>query len=141
MKQKLVFTSDTCRLAEVRQVARNFLSSCGFEECEAELLVLALDEACTNIIRHAYGNACKPVRLEMNRRRDCVRFILRDYGRHCDPDCIRSRDLEDIRPGGVGVHIIKQAFDSVTYEPRARGTKLILDKLYPGGTRKLKPSG
>ncbi len=131
MKQKLAFTSDTCRLAEVRQTVRNFLSACGFEECEAELLVLALDEACTNVIRHAYGNACKPVRLEMERRRDRIRFTLRDYGRSCDPDRIRSRNLADVRPGGVGVHIIKQAFDSVIYEPRPRGTKLVLEKLLP----------
>lgn len=131
MKQKVAFTSDTCRLAEIRQTVRDFLSACGFEECEAELLVLALDEACTNIIRHAYGNACKPVRLEMDRRRDCVRFTLRDYGKSCDPERIRSRNLEDVRPGGVGVHIIKQAFDNVTYEPRPRGTKLVLEKRYP----------
>jgi len=128
MRHKISFTSDTCRLADVRQKVRSFLTDCAMDECEAELLVLALDEACTNIIRHAYDHACKPVRLEMERLRDRVRFTLRDYGRSCDPGKIRSRALEDVRPGGVGVHIIKQAFDDVTYQPCARGTKLVLEK-------------
>lgn len=130
MKRKFEFTSDTCRLAEVRAEARAFLAECGFEECAAELLILAIDEACTNIIRYAYGHECRPVRLQMERLRDRVRFVLRDYGRSCDPGKIRSRALEDIRPGGVGVHIIKQAFDHVEYEPRPRGTRLVLEKKF-----------
>jgi anti-sigma regulatory factor (Ser/Thr protein kinase) len=95
-----------------------------------ELLVLGLDEACTNIIRHAYGCNGKPVRLEMETRRDRVRFILRDYGRSCDPRRIRSRELSDVRPGGVGVHSIRQVFDNVKYEPCRRGTRLVLEKRF-----------
>lgn len=128
MKTKLTFTSDSCQLASVRQKAREFFSGCGYDECEAELLVLAVDEACTNIIRHAYDEKCKPIRLELERLSDRIRVTLRDYGKSCDPKNIRSRNLQAVRPGGVGVHIIRQAFDSVTYEPRPRGTKLILEK-------------
>ena len=130
MKLKFTFTSDPRRLAEVRSCVRSFLNKCGFDECSIELLVLGLDEACTNVIRHAYGHNGKPVRLEMERLRDRVRFVLRDYGRSCDPECIRSRNLEDVRPGGVGVHIIRQVFDYVKYEPRRRGTRLILEKKF-----------
>lgn len=125
---KLTFPSDTAHLAHVRQKVRAFLDKHGIDECTTELLVLALDEACTNIIRYAYGHESKPVRLNMECLRDRLRFILRDYGKSCDPKAIRSRALEDIRPGGVGVHIIKHAFDEVKYEPMPRGTKLVLEK-------------
>jgi len=128
MKRKVAFTSDTCHLAKVRGQARTFLSENGIEECEAEMLVLAIDEACTNIIRYAYENQRKPVRMDMERLEDRLRFVLRDYGRSCDPAKIRSRELEDIRPGGVGVHIIKHVFDHVEYQPCPKGTKLILEK-------------
>ena len=64
----------------------------------------------------------------MESRRDRVRFILRDYGRSCDPRRIRSRELSDVRPGGVGVHIIRQVFDNVKYEPCRRGTRLVLER-------------
>jgi len=100
--------------------------------------VLALDEACTNIIHHAYGPIRhaegldrRPVRLEMRVLRDRVRFRLRDYGKPCDPKKIKSRALEDIRPGGLGVHIIRHAFDHVDYSPQPRGTILTLEKSLP----------
>ena len=132
MKNRLLFPSDTARLAGVRAEVRTFLAGCGFDDSAAALMVLALDEACTNIIRYAYDHACKPVRLEMSRHRTFVRFVLRDYGRSCDPKKIQSRALEEIRPGGLGVHIIRQAFDCVDYSPQPRGTKLTLEKRLPG---------
>lgn len=128
MSKKFVFSSETCRLAEVRAEVRAFLQECRVPEDEAEMIVLALDEACANVIRHAYHHSCKPVRLEMKRVGNCVRFVLRDYGTPCDPKKIRSRALEDIRPGGLGVHIIRQAFDRVDYAPQPRGTRLTLEK-------------
>ncbi|MEI6034144.1 MAG: ATP-binding protein [Verrucomicrobiae bacterium] len=131
MTTKIRFASDTCRLAEVREHVRTFLSGNGFDDCAVELLVLALDEACTNVIRHAYGHECKPVHMEMTSLRSKVRFVLRDYGRTCDPEKIQGRALEDIRPGGLGVHIIRKAFDSVAYLPQARGTRLVLEKARP----------
>ena len=131
MKKTICFSSDTCQLADVRKGVRAFLAGNGFDDCATELMVLALDEACTNVIRHAYAHERKPVRLEMTSLRRMVRFVLRDYGRKCDPAKIKSRALEDIRPGGLGVHIIKQAFDTVTYSPQAKGTRLVLEKIRP----------
>lgn len=134
MKRKLTFESDAGQLAEVRREARAFLAKSGIEECEAEMLVLAIDEACTNIIRYAYGHERKPIKLDMEQHKDRVRFVLRDYGQSCDPAKIRSRALEDVRPGGVGVHIIRHVFDLVEYQPCARGTKLVLEKLFPSSS-------
>lgn len=128
---RICFESSTCQLAEVRAKVREFLDSTALDESAAMLIVLALDEACTNVIRHAYGNQCRPVRLEMSERSNRIRFVVRDYGRTCDPAKIRSRPLEEIRPGGLGVHIIKQAFDRVTYTPCLRGTRLVLEKDLP----------
>jgi hypothetical protein len=60
-----------------------------------------------------------------------LKFILRDYGRSCDPKRICGRALSEVRPGGLGVHIIKHAFDRVEYRPMPRGTKLLLEKALP----------
>lgn len=130
MMRVLEFSSDPAQLASVRRAAHEFLNECGFDECVEAVMVLALDEACTNIIRHAYHHECKPVRMEMERLKDRVRFILRDFGQSCDPALIKSRDLEDVRPGGVGVHIIKQAFDEVIYQPMDKGTRLTLERKF-----------
>lgn len=134
--QKIRFTSNPCELAAVRENVRSFLADAGFSEADSMLVVLALDEACTNIIRHAYQGACRPVRMEMCRSDDSVRFTLRDYGKSCDPAKIRGRALDDFRPGGLGVHIIHQAFDHVEYTPCQRGTRLTLLKRLPEAVNK-----
>ncbi|MCX7868808.1 MAG: ATP-binding protein [Terrimicrobiaceae bacterium] len=133
MTLRLCFPSEACELADVRKKSRAFLEQCGFTECETEMLVLAIDEACTNIIRHAYQNERRPVRMEMARAAGRLRVTLRDYGKPCDPASIKPRDLEDIRPGGVGVHIIRKVFDTAEYIPCARGTRLGLEKRMPAG--------
>jgi anti-sigma regulatory factor (Ser/Thr protein kinase) len=92
---------------------------------------MAVDEACSNIIRHAGGDPHKPVRLEMKRLRDRARFILRDYGKPFDAAKLEPRDPQIVRPGGYGVFIIREVFDIVTYAPQARGTRLTLEKLLP----------
>ncbi len=91
-------------MAEVRAHARNFLLGSEFDEEAGARVVMALDEACTNILRHP-----------------------------CDPQTIKGRNWDDIRPGGLGVPIIQEVFDRVEYSPQARGTKLTLEKLFPTG--------
>ncbi|MDD5199443.1 MAG: ATP-binding protein [Terrimicrobiaceae bacterium] len=129
MNLRLKFPADTSELAGMRHAARDFLLASGVSEMDAELMVLALDEACTNIIRYAYGGCTRRViRLNIDRLKGSIRCILRDYGASCDPAKIRSRDLADFRPGGLGVRIMHSAFDRVLYEPKPRGTRLTLVK-------------
>jgi anti-sigma regulatory factor (Ser/Thr protein kinase) len=129
MNLQLKFPADTGELARMRHAARDFLLAADVPEMEAELMVLALDEACTNIIRHAYGGCTeRAIRISLESTRSGIRCTLRDYGKSCDPSKIRSRDLTDFRPGGLGVRILHSAFDSVVFEPQPRGTRLTLVK-------------
>src|ERR1700736_1451664 len=80
-KGKLEFTSHTANLAVMRSFVRKFLSDFPFSERERALIVLGVDEACTNIIRYAYAmRDDQPIRLSMEAPRGCVRMRLRDYG-------------------------------------------------------------
>ncbi len=127
MKLRLKFTADPAELSAMRHQARDFFLAGGIPEMDAELMVLALDEACTNIIRYAYGGCSdRAIRLTMECSRQRVRCVLRDYGKSCDPANIRSRELTDFRPGGLGVRIMHMAFDHVEFAPQARGTRLTL---------------
>ena len=49
------------------------------------------------------------------------RIDIHDYGRFVDPDEIRSRPLEAVRPGGLGVHLMKSTMDTVEYRPNDHG--------------------
>ena len=77
-KSKLQFTSDTANLAVMRAEVRRFLDAYPFTAKERMLMVLGVDEACTNVIRHAYGlRANQPIALSMEGLRTCVRMRLR----------------------------------------------------------------
>jgi hypothetical protein len=61
--------------------------------------------------------------------RGSLKIVIEDEARQVDPDQIKSRELDDIRPGGLGVHIIRQVMDEVTYERReGAGMRLTMAK-------------
>jgi anti-sigma regulatory factor (Ser/Thr protein kinase) len=129
--RKITFRSEPSRLAGIREGVREFLAGAGFNEEVEARIVMALDEACTNIIRHAHKGSIKPVRLEMKCLKNRLRFVLRDYGRPLDPHTITSKDIQITTPGGLGVFIIREVFDHVDYAPQVRGTRLTLEKRLP----------
>ncbi|HWL52966.1 MAG TPA: ATP-binding protein [Chthoniobacteraceae bacterium] len=138
MKQTLEFLSQPEDLAGVRAFVRRFLSDLTLSAKEAELLVLGIDEACTNIIRHAYRNAGKkPIHLSCECWREQLRFTLRDFGRQIEAAKLQGRSLDEIQPGGLGIFLIHQAFDEVAYQPKSRGTELVLTKML---SREVAPS-
>jgi len=58
---------------------------------------------------------------------------LRDSGLKTDPEKIKSRNLEDVRPGGLGVHIIKSTMDVVAYDNSSEDFNyLTMAKYLPG---------
>jgi anti-sigma regulatory factor (Ser/Thr protein kinase) len=117
-------------LYAVRSALYPLVLEAGFPKKEARKVVLAVDEACSNIIRHAYsGDPTKTITMTVED--DAQRFVvrLRDYGRKVDRAEIVPRDLKDIRPGGLGTHFINQVFESVSYETdQGQGTLLTLEK-------------
>lgn len=92
-------------------------------------MVLGVDEACTNVIRHAYRlRDDQLMALSLEGLRDCVRMRLRDYGRQTPPHAMSGRSHDLIKPGGLGLHLIRSAFDKVDYVLKKRGTELVLTK-------------
>ena len=92
-------------------------------------MVLGVDEACTNVIRHAYDlRDDQPIALSVETLSTCVRMRLRDYGEQTPANQMRGRNHNEVRPGGLGLHLIRNAFDKVDYILKPRGTELVLTK-------------
>src|SRR4051812_40077723 len=82
-KRKVEFSSHTGNLALMRKFVRSFLEPFPLSEKERMLMVLGVDEACTNIIRHAYHlREDQLITLSLEPLHHCIRLRLRDYGRH-----------------------------------------------------------
>src|ERR1700746_1202388 len=127
--QTVEFSSHTANLALMRNCVRKFLNSYPFSEKQRLLLVLGVDEACTNIIRYAYRlRDDQPIALSMEGSRKYVRVRLRDYGEKVMPHEMRGRTYDMIRPGGLGLYLIRSAFDKIDYVRKLRGTELVLTK-------------
>jgi anti-sigma regulatory factor (Ser/Thr protein kinase) len=128
-KKKLHFSSHTANLAMMRDFVRVFLNRYPFSERQRLLMVLGVDEACTNIIRYAYQlRDDQPIALSIEALRTCIRMRLRDYGEQTMPHRLRGRPHDAVRPGGLGLHLIRNAFDEVNYILKPRGTELVLTK-------------
>jgi serine/threonine-protein kinase RsbW len=128
-KKKIEFSSHTGNLALMRNFVRRFLEAFPFSERQRTLMVLGVDEACTNIIRHAYQlRDDRLISLSLEGKTDCVRLRLRDYGKQARPTAMQTRPPDLIKPGGLGLHLIRNAFDQVDYVLRSRGTELVLTK-------------
>ena len=118
--------SDPADLPQVREAVRRVSAAAGFDDEEAARLVLAVDEAVANVIKHGYdGRLDRPVELDLEGVEEegvrGIRFVVRDFGKQVSPETICGRDLDDVRPGGLGVHIIRTVMDRVAYAPAAGG--------------------
>ena len=120
---RLRVTSDTANIARVRAAVEDFARAIRFSEQEVSGIALAINEAVSNVIQHGYGGrGGQPidVTIEPVRRDDRagLQVTIRDCGRQVDPATIVGRDLEDVRPGGLGTHIIKTVMDEIEYDPQ-----------------------
>lgn len=129
MRREIEFASHPGNLALVRDFVRQFLEPLPLAVREKDLIILGIDEACTNVIRHAYGQRhTEPMHLVCEALADRVLFRLRDFGRQCGADELCGRPLERVQPGGLGLHLMRQAFSSVEYLCMECGTELVLGK-------------
>jgi anti-sigma regulatory factor (Ser/Thr protein kinase) len=126
----LTVPSHPKNLYVVRSALYPLVLEAGFPKREARKVVLAVDEACSNIIRHAYsGDPTKTITMTVEDSAEYFVVRLRDYGRKVERATIAPRDLADIRPGGLGTHFINAAFDTVNYDGSPeQGTLLTLEK-------------
>ena len=127
---KLKFPSDPRYLGVVRGSIERFAALVGFDEEECRWITLAVHEALTNVIRHAYHNKHdEPVELSLRERDHGMEVMLVDHGTGVKPEQMSGRDLNDVRPGGLGLHMIREIMDETHYAPLEGRNKLRMYKI------------
>ena len=118
-------------MRELRAALRGALDGAGIESGLRDRLVLAVDEACCNIIRHAYGDACAgDIDVRVLSEGNQFEFRLLDTAPVVDPACVKPKPLGEERAGGLGVALIDAVMDewSLQARPDGRGNRLVMRK-------------
>jgi serine/threonine-protein kinase RsbW len=118
-------------LAAIRSFVRQEALTLGMEADAVQDLVLVVDEAAANIVRHGYAGRPGPVEIEMSGDPEEVVVLLRDEAPPFDPTTWPTPDLdiplERRAAGGMGIHLARLCLDRMTHSPRPGvGNELIL---------------
>jgi serine/threonine-protein kinase RsbW len=130
-QDQIIIDSDIDTIADVRHWAAQHAKATRFDKDAVFAIELAVGEAVTNIIRHAYDN--QPgheihLSLTIDEAKFCLRIL--DFGRKFDPASQPPPNLDTPREGGYGIYLMKQVMDEVIYDTTTlpQGTQLDLIK-------------
>lgn len=120
-------------LTEACQICAEMVRSAGLDEDTVFHIEMAVDEACTNIIQHAYGGEGKgDIEISCRIEDDQVIVTLHDYGKQFNPDAVPppkiGENVEEIAVGGLGLYLMRKLMDEVRFEfdPREGNTLTLI---------------
>lgn len=141
IKEQLKVPAHVDYLAELRDFVTRIGRKHGVSEKNINAFKLAIDEAGTNIIRHAYREYDEPgfILLRVIVRKASVTISLIDQGKFFDPRGVKNPDLQryvDIgKKGGLGIFIIRKLMDEIDYRKTEEGNELRMTKYHDAGKR------
>ncbi|MEO5359722.1 MAG: ATP-binding protein [Nitrospirota bacterium] len=117
-------------LSVVRAAALLAAEISGFGTTEAEDIKHAVDEACSNVIKYAYKCDCtRKITVKFDDTQNSFQVTIEDSGSKAKLEDIKIRELDEVKPGGLGIHFIKKAFNAVVFDKKKRnGNRLLLTR-------------
>ena len=145
---KLQLQSNPEFLCLVRATLERATELLHFAADDSRAIVRSVDEALANVMRHAYeGKKGFPIEISCWKLHDQghtaigIEILLEDSGLSLDPAKLKGRDLNDIRPGGLGLHFMRQSMDRVEFNRKKGKNQLRLIKYLVPATQISKPEG
>jgi serine/threonine-protein kinase RsbW len=116
-----VFKSTTNALADVREFVNECAMRFGFGDKEVSEITLAVDEACTNVIKHAYkGNPDTEFEVRILASGTEFQVVVRDWGASFKPEEVPLPNIKDKvkkhKAGGLGIFLMRKLMDTVEYQ-------------------------
>ena len=123
LKDRLVVTNDTKHLIVVRDFISRLIRQSRLDRQEENKIILAVDEAVTNIIEHGYDEGADgSIEIEVEAAESHFQIVIRDTGRVFNPESIPNPDMkEHVQRGhkkGLGIFLMRQIMDEVRYKFR-----------------------
>lgn len=126
--ERIHFLSRPDQLQPVRDAVRSLARRQGCSEDNLDCMVMAINEACMNVMQHAYHQVEDgEIILEFWKDGSDLLIRIYDFAEPVDKSSIQSRPLDEIRPGGLGVHLIHEVMDQIDYLDGPDGTGNLLE--------------
>ena len=129
MEKHLILHNEIQQIPQLASFLETIAEEKNISQALTMSLNLALEEAVTNVILYAYPEGTDGlVDIEAVLRDDSLEFILSDSGKPFDPTAAPEADItlgvEERQIGGLGIYLVKQIMDSVTYK-RENGRNIL----------------
>tara|TARA_Y100001935_G_C16889356_1_gene306360 strand:+ start:92 stop:523 length:432 start_codon:yes stop_codon:yes gene_type:complete len=117
--EKKAFLVRSASLKDVRTFCREVFEKLKIEQSLKDELVLAIAEAAQNIVKHAYKdspNSKELMVVQISRENNELQIAFYDMGSPVDPKKVKHREIDSIRPGGLGTFFIQEIMDAVEFK-------------------------
>ena len=117
--EKKAFLVNSSSLKDVRVFCREVFEKLHIQEDLKDELVLAIAEAAQNIVKHAFKNAAKPNELmvvQISCENNKLQIAFYDRGTPVDPKKVKHREIDNVKPGGLGTFFIQEIMDVVEFK-------------------------
>jgi serine/threonine-protein kinase RsbW len=114
--------SQSENLAIIREAVSKIAAQAGFDTDDVSKIELAVDEACANVIKHAYdkGNSKKLIEVLIKIDKNKLMVVVTDKGKGFNPSDIKlpkmREYLKEMRVGGLGIYLIETLMDKVNFD-------------------------
>src|SRR5690242_3750721 len=120
-KLHLKIPSQTDKLFAVRTFVADAAQTFGFDEEAMNKISIAVDEACTNIIKHSYEfDRTKEIEITVIMNGTRFEIVIAHKGKSFNPEAIKAPDMKEylshFRKGGLGMHLMRSLMDEVEYK-------------------------
>ena len=117
--EKKAFLVNSSSLKDVRSFCREVFEKLQIQEDLKDELVLAIAEAAQNIVKHAFKNSASPTELmvvQISCENNKLQIAFYDRGTPVDPKKVKHREIDNIKPGGLGTFFIQEIMDAVEFK-------------------------
>ena len=117
--EKKDFLVRSSSLKDVRSFCRAVLEKLQIDQNLKDELVLAIAEAAQNIVKHAFKNSANPTELmvvQISCENNKLQIAFYDRGTPVDPKKVKHREIDNVKPGGLGTFFIQQIMDAVVFK-------------------------
>ncbi len=119
ISKKKPFLVNSSSLKDVRVFCREVFEKLHIQEDLKDELVLAIAEAAQNIVKHAFKNAASPNELmvvQISCENNKLQIAFYDRGTPVDPKKVKHREIDNVKPGGLGTFFIQEIMDAVEFK-------------------------